>query len=135
MSEWNVLPSKTQLGTIGEKFIGSRLESSPGLKCVFPRSLDESARKGVPDVSDTGNTRNASWAVNVKTTLRTDFDEIFETSPEHEVKRSWAVWLFPKLGKMAVCDITGENTRYNSASMVLAGIQDGIGTLLELIDK
>ena len=88
----------------------------------------------MPDISHTGNTRNASWAVNVKATLRTDFDEIVETSPEHLVRRSWAVWLFPRLGKMAICDIQGENTRYNSGEMVLTGIAEGVAKLKELID-
>jgi len=135
VSEWNVLPSKTQFGTIAEKFIGSRLELS-GLSCTYVKDLaSESARKNVPDISDTGNTRNAAWAINVKTTLRSDFDEIVETSPEHLVKRSWAVWLFPKLGKMATCEITGETTRFDSRRMVLTGIDEGITKLKEMIER
>lgn len=134
VSEWNVLPSKTQLGTIGEKFIGSRIDSLGGGRTVYARTLEESARKDVPDISDTGLTRNASWAVNVKVSMEHDFDRVFETSPEHEVRRSWAAFLFPKTAEIALCDIVGENTRFNSADMVLCGIVEGVKRLRELID-
>lgn len=135
IQEWNVKPSTTQIGTIGEKFIGSRLESSgPASAVAYVRDPDGSARKNVPDISDTGLVRNASWAVNVKVSMDNDFDRVFETSPEHEVKRSWCVFLFPRLAKMAICDIEGENTRYNSRGMILCGISEGVTKLKELID-
>ena len=133
VSEWKVLPSKTQLGTIAEKFLGSRIESGGAGKTSFVRSLSESARKGVPDISDTGNTRNATWAVNVKCSFEHDFDRVFETSPEHDVKHSWAVFVFPLLGKLSICEIDDENTRYNSGEMVLCGIAEGVENLKEMI--
>jgi hypothetical protein len=132
VNEWKVGPSKTQLGTLGERFIGSRIDSS-GVGPVVYVSKDEEARKGVPDVSDTGLVRNASWAVNVKVSMESDFDRVFESSPEHEVKRSWCAFLFPRLAKMAICDIVAENTRYNSGTMVLCGVAEGISRLRELI--
>lgn len=49
-------------------------------------------------------------------------------------KRSWCVFLFPRLAKMAICDIEGENTRYNFGAMVLCGIAEGVARLKELID-
>lgn len=134
VSEWKVLPSNTQLGTIGEKFVGSQIESLGAGKTSYVRSLEESARKGVPDISDTGNTRNATWAVNVKVSMTHDFDQVFETSPEHEVMRSWAVFLFPRLGRLSIEEITAENTRFNSGGMVLSGIEEGIARLKELIE-
>jgi hypothetical protein len=117
---------------LGERFIGSRIDSS-GVGPVVYVSKDEEARKSVPDVSDTGLVRNASWAVNVKVSMESDFDRVFESSPEHEVKRSWCVFLFPRQAKMAICDIVAENTRYNSGTMVLCGVAEGISRLKELI--
>jgi len=133
VSEWKVLPSKTQVGTLGERFLGSRIE--PLLPCPveYVRGPEESARKDMPDLSDTGLVRNASWAVNVKVSMQSDFDQPFETSPEHEVKHSWTAFLLPKLAKMSICDITGETTRYNSGGMVLYGIGEGVERLAEKI--
>lgn len=133
VNEWRVLPTPTQLGTIAEKFIGSRIESSGAAKIVFARSLEESAHKGQPDISDTGNTRTATWALNVKCSMEHDFDRVFETSPEHQVTRSWALFLFPRLAKMSICEITAENTRFNSGGMVLCGIEEGVARLKEMI--
>lgn len=133
VSEWKVKPSKTQLGTLGERFIGSRIESS-GVRGAVVYAREGSAKKGVPDVSDTGIVRSATWSVNVKVSMEDDFDRVFETTPEHKVKRSWCVFLFPRLAKMAVCDIEGENTRYNFRAMVLCGIAEGVALLKEKID-
>ncbi len=115
-----------------EPLIESCIESSGVGAVVYARETE--AKKSVPDVSDTGLVRNASWAVNVKVSMEADFDRVFETSPEHEVRRSWCVFLFPRLARMAVCDIEGENMRYNSGGMVLCGIAEGVAKLKELID-
>lgn len=124
VSEWNVLPTNTQLGTIGEKFLGSRIDS-PVTPCSYPKdSLTEPTGRDVPDLSDTGNTRTATWALNVKVSFETDFDRTFETSPEHETTNSYTVFLFPTLGKAALCELRGEVTRYNSKAMVLCGIEE-----------
>lgn len=133
VSEWKVKPSKTQLGTLGERFIGSRIESSgAGGAVVYVREGE--AKKGVPDVSDTGIVRSATWAVNVKVSMEGDFDRVFETSPEHDVRRSWCAFLFPRLAKLAICDIAGENTRYNFGAMVLCGIAEGVAMLKKKIE-
>lgn len=134
VSEWKVLPNNTQLGTIAEKFIGSRIESMGGARVEYVRSLEESARKGTPDISDTGNTRNATWAVNVKCSFEHDFARVFETSPEHETMSSWAVFVFPLLGKLSINEITGENSHFDTGRMVLCGIEEGIQKIQELIE-
>jgi len=43
------------------------------------------------------------------------------------------VFLFPRLARMAICDIEDENTRHNSGGMVLCGIAEGVAKLKELI--
>jgi len=134
VSEWNVLPSNTELGSIAEKFIGSRIDSYVP-RCEYIRDLSsESSRRDVPDISDSGSTRNARWAINVKASMENDFDRVFETSPEHLVEHSWCVFLFPKTARLAIAPIHGENTRYNSKGMVLCGIQEGIEKTVEMIE-
>lgn len=135
VSEWKVLPSNTELGTIGEKFIGSRIDSLSAGPIAYARSLDEPASKDQPDISDTGLSRNASWALNVKTSMEHDFDRVFETSPEHLTNRSWCIFLFPRLARLAICDISAETSRFNSAGMVLCGIEEGIKRIVEMIKR
>lgn len=115
-NELKVFPNPTQLGTAGERFLRSRIDSAPGPEVgveVQGGEAGSSARAGVPDL------QVGTIAVNVKVDMsgEVDFDRTIETSPEHEAAKRCVVFLFPLLGRVGIAGIRGENTRYNSADL------------------
>lgn len=124
------------LGVVGEEFALSRILLS------FKGYARLAGGIGQCDISNRkdGDPSRAAWALNVKISLEENINRSYDSTPEHEVKKSWllvisprqlSAYLWPIHAEHTVCSDSPTSSNFGYQCVTLSRLGD---TIKQLID-